>query len=478
MFVEADAAGSLMFYGAGAGAGRPRAPCSGTSSRSGATGSPGPAGPDASTYARLPVLPIGEARTSYYVALDVADRPGVLAPVAETFARHGVSIRAVRQEGRGEDAKLVIVTHIARGGGAARDRGRTGHDGRRPRGGQRDASRGRGEPVSEPADRGARTKAPAAAAVTAVARRDRAVPAAAAGDRRTPVITLGEGATPLLPAPVLSERTGCEVYLKVEGANPTGSFKDRGMTMAVSMAVSRGATAVICASTGNTSASAAAYAARAGWPARSWCRAARSRSASWPRPWCTGPSCSRWTATSTTASNWPGSWPPITRSRWSTRSTRTGWKARRARRSRSWTRSATPRRALPAGRQRGQHLRLLDGLHPVRRGRAGHQDPRMLGFQASGAAPIVRGEPVRAPQTIATAIRIGNPASWGLAEAARDASGGLIDSVTDRQIFAAYRLLAARRRSSASWRRRPGWPGCSRRGNKARWRPVRGWCAR
>jgi threonine synthase len=70
--------------------------------------------------------------------------------------------------------------------------------------------------------------------------------------------------------------------------------------------------------------------------------------------------------------------------------------------------------------------------------------PRMLGFQASGAAPIVRGEPVRAPQTIATAIRIGNPASWGLAEAARDASGGLIDSVTDRQIFAAYRLLAAK----------------------------------
>jgi threonine synthase len=80
----------------------------------------------------------------------------------------------------------------------------------------------------------------------------------------SPVITLGEGATPLLPAPVLSERTGCDVYLKVEGANPTGSFKDRGMTMAVSMAVSRGATAVICASTGNTSASAAAYAARAG----------------------------------------------------------------------------------------------------------------------------------------------------------------------------------------------------------------------
>ena len=79
-----------------------------------------------------------------------------------------------------------------------------------------------------------------------------------------PVVTLGEGATPLIPAPVLSERTGCQVYLKVEGANPTGSFKDRGMTVAVTMAVARGAQAVICASTGNTSASAAAYAARAG----------------------------------------------------------------------------------------------------------------------------------------------------------------------------------------------------------------------
>ena len=83
-------------------------------------------------------------------------------------------------------------------------------------------------------------------------------------DASGPVVTLGEGATPLLPAPVVSARTGCEVYLKVEGANPTGSFKDRGMTVAVSMAMARGATAVICASTGNTSASAAAYAARAG----------------------------------------------------------------------------------------------------------------------------------------------------------------------------------------------------------------------
>src|SRR5204862_98057 len=122
----------------------------------------------------------------------------------------------------------------------------------------------------------------------------------------TPVITLHEGGTPLLPAPVLSDRTGCEVYLKVEGLNPTGSFKDRGMTVAISMAAGAGANA------------------------------------------------------------------------------------------------------------------------------------------ASGAAPIVTGRPVLQPQTIATAIRIGNPASWQLAEAARDASGGIIESVTDREILAAYRLLAAK----------------------------------
>jgi len=98
------------------------------------------------------------------------------------------------------------------------------------------------------------------------------------------VITLGEGATPLIPAPVLSERTGCQVYLKVEGANPTGSFKDRGMTVAVTMAVAHGAQAVICASTGNTARAPRRTRPGRAWPARCSCRGARSPSASWPRP--------------------------------------------------------------------------------------------------------------------------------------------------------------------------------------------------
>jgi threonine synthase len=182
----------------------------------------------------------------------------------------------------------------------------------------------------------------------------------------TPVVTLHEGGTPLLPAPVLSARTGCEVYLKVEGANPTGSFKDRGMTVAISMAAGSGAQAVICASTGNTSASAAAYAARAGL------------------------TCA----------------------------------------------VLVPRGKIAIGKLAQALVYRQAGL--VARA------PRMFGFQASGAAPIVTGKPVLAPQTIATAIRIGNPASWLLAEAARDESGGVIDSVTDRDILAAYRLLATR----------------------------------
>ena len=259
------------------------------------------------------------------------------------------------------------------------------------------------------------------------------------------VITLGEGATPLLPAPVLSERTGCDVYLKVEGANPTGSFKDRGMTMAVSMAVSRGATAVICASTGNTSASAAAYAARAGLSCAvlvprgkialgklaqalvhgakllqvdgnfdDCLELARKLAADYPVALVNSVNADRLEGQKSAAFEIVdalGDAPDV--------------------------------HCLPVGNAGNISAYWMGYTQYAAAGRA-TKTPRMLGFQASGAAPIVRGEPVRAPQTIATAIRIGNPASWGLAEAARDASGGLIDSVTDRQIFAAYRLLASR----------------------------------
>ena len=260
-----------------------------------------------------------------------------------------------------------------------------------------------------------------------------------------PVITLGEGATPLIPAPVLSERTGCEVYLKVEGANPTGSFKDRGMTVAVSLAAAHGARAVICASTGNTSASAAAYAARGGLACAvlvprgkialgklaqalihgakllqvdgnfdDCLELARKLAANYPVALVNSVNPDRLQGQKTAAFEIVealGDAPDV--------------------------------HCLPVGNAGNISAYWMGYREYAKAGRA-TRTPRMLGFQASGAAPIVRGEPVLAPTTIATAIRIGNPASWGLAEEARDESGGVIDSVTDRQILSAYRLLAAR----------------------------------
>jgi len=260
-----------------------------------------------------------------------------------------------------------------------------------------------------------------------------------------PVVTLGEGGTPLLPAPALSAMTGCEVYLKVEGANPTGSFKDRGMTVAVSMAASRGATMVICASTGNTSASAAAYAARAGLAcavlvphgkiaigklAQALVHGARLLQVDGNFDDCMK-------LVRKLAESYPV----------------------------ALVNSVNPDRLQG---QKTAAFEIVDALgdapdvHCLPVGNAGNisaywlgyteyladgsstRAPRMLGFQASGAAPIVIGRPVPVPSTIATAIRIGNPASWRLAEAARDESGGLIGSVTDEAILAAYRLLASK----------------------------------
>ena len=240
----------------------------------------------------------------------------------------------------------------------------------------------------------------------------------------TPDVTLFEGGTPLVPARELSERTGCEVYLKVEGANPTGSFKDRGMTVAISKAAEEGAQAVICASTGNTSASAAAYAVRAG---HDLCGA---RAAGQDRARQAGAGagarravCCRSTATSTTASSSPASLPSTTRSRWSTRSTRTGSKGRRPRRSRSATCSAerptctASRSATPA-----TSPRTGGATASTPRTASSPATPRMFGFQAAGAAPIVNGAPVSSPMTIATAIRIGNPASAGRSPSRRATS--------------------------------------------------------
>jgi threonine synthase len=259
------------------------------------------------------------------------------------------------------------------------------------------------------------------------------------------VISLGEGATPLIPAPVLSELTGCRVYLKVEGANPTGSFKDRGMTVAVTMAKARGAQAVICASTGNTSASAAAYAARAGMAcavlvprgkialgklAQALVHGAKLLQVDGNFDDCLELACKL-------ANDYPVALVN------SVNTDRLQGQKTAAFEIVEALGDAPDAHCLPVGNA-GNITAYWMGYREYAKAGKATKTPRMLGFQASGAAPIVRGEPVLAPTTIATAIRIGNPASWHLAEEARDESGGLIDSVTDRQILSAYRLLAGR----------------------------------
>jgi threonine synthase len=259
----------------------------------------------------------------------------------------------------------------------------------------------------------------------------------------TPVVTLYEGDTPLLPAPVLSTRVGAEVHLKVEGANPTGSFKDRGMTLAVSKALEEGAKAVICASTGNTSASAAAYAARAGITcavlvprgkialgklAQALVHGARLLQVAGNFDDCLA-------VASKLAQDHPVSLVN------SVNEHRLQGQQTAAFEIVAALGDAPDIHCLPVGNAGNITAYWMGYRADHEAGRAGRR-PRMYGFQAAGAAPVVRGEVVREPRTIATAIRIGNPASWTRALRARDESGGLIASVTDRQILAAYRLLA------------------------------------
>ncbi|MEU8247518.1 threonine synthase [Nonomuraea sp. NPDC048916] len=260
---------------------------------------------------------------------------------------------------------------------------------------------------------------------------------------KTPVITLLEGGTPLVPAHRVSALTGCDVHLKVEGANPTGSFKDRGMTMAISKAVEEGAKAVICASTGNTSASAAAYAVRAGLTCAVLV----------PRGKIAMGKLAQALVHGATLLQVEGSFDDCLEM---TRKLSSSYPI-------ALVNSVNPFRLQG---QKTAAFEIVDTLgdapdiHCIPVGNAGNisaywmgyreyltdgvssKAPRMFGFQASGAAPIVHGAPVAHPHTIATAIRIGNPASWQLAIAARDESGGDIQSVTDRQIAAAYKLLA------------------------------------
>lgn len=261
-----------------------------------------------------------------------------------------------------------------------------------------------------------------------------------AGD---PVVTLAEGGTPLVSAPTLASRTGAEVYLKVEGANPTGSFKDRGMTMAISKAVLNGARMVVCASTGNTSASAAAYAARAGLGCAVVLPAGKIAAGKLAQAIVHGAElvavdgnfddCLR--VVRALADAYPV----------------------------ELVNSVNPYRLQG---QKTAAFEIVDALgdapdiHVLPVGNAGNisaywmgyreyaaagvasRTPRMWGVQAEGAAPFVKGEPIEHPETVATAIRIGNPASWALAVAARDESGGWIDAVSDAQILDAQALVA------------------------------------
>ncbi|MCL3860439.1 threonine synthase [Actinotalea sp. K2] len=259
------------------------------------------------------------------------------------------------------------------------------------------------------------------------------------------VVTLGEGGTPLVAAPVISDLVGAEVHLKVEGMNPTGSFKDRGMTTAISAAAGRGAQAVVCASTGNTSASAAAYATAAGMTCAVLVPDGKIAMGKLSQAVAHGARLLQVEGNfddCLVAARKLAEVYPV-----------------------ELVNSVNPDRIQG---QKTAAFEIVDALgdapdiHVLPVGNAGNitaywkgyseyleagmigRAPAMWGFQAAGAAPFVAGHPITEPETIATAIRIGNPASWDQAVAARDGSGGLIESVTDEQILAAHRLLSSR----------------------------------
>lgn len=255
----------------------------------------------------------------------------------------------------------------------------------------------------------------------------------------TPIVTLLEGNTPLIPAPYISDLVDRDVYLKFEGMNPTGSFKDRGMTLAVSKALEEGATAVACASTGNTSASAAAYAARAGIDCIVVLPAGKIAAGKLAQAVAHGATIvpidgnfddaldivKRLTDDFDIA--FVNSLNPYRIEAQKTASFEVI----------SALGAAPAVHALPVGNA-GNITAYWKGY------KESETSPQMWGFQASGAAPIVFGEVFDEPETIATAIRIGNPAAWKGAVAARDESGGRIEAVTDDEILSAYRLLSSK----------------------------------
>ena len=402
VFIEGDASGELMLYGRGAGGVPTASAVLGDlidAARNLRTGAPAPAPRRGATAVR----PLAELHSAFYLSLDVVDEPGVLAAVATVFGDHGVSIRAMEQVGLGQEARLIFLTHAAREGDVAATIADL-HRLTRRRSGRR----------GPPGDR--RRGLIMAAGWRGVMEEYRELLPV---DPATPVVTLLEGGTPLVPAPRLSERVGGKVWLKVEGANPTGSFKDRGMTMAISKAVEEGAKAVVCASTGNTSASAAAYAARAGLTCAVLIPEGHIALGKLAQALVHGARVLQVRGNFDEALTIVRELPtraPVT-----------------------VVNSVNPYRI--EGQKTGA-FEIVDVLgdapdvHCIPVGNAGNitaywrgyleykaagrstKLPRMLGFQAAGAAPIVLGHPVEHPETIATAIRIGNPASWYAATAA------------------------------------------------------------
>jgi threonine synthase len=262
---------------------------------------------------------------------------------------------------------------------------------------------------------------------------------------KTPVVTLREGGTPLVESEWLSDVTGCRVWLKVEATNPTGSFKDRGMTVAVSIAAEQQAKAVVCASTGNTSASMSAYATRAGITpivlvpegkiaqgkmVQAVMHGARIISVRGGFDQCLQ-------LARALAKDYPVSLVN------SVNPARIEGQKTAAFEIVDWLGDAPDLHLLPVGNAGNIAAYWKGFVEYAGTGRASAR-PRLWGFQAEGAAPLVQGRVVERPETVATAIRIGNPASWLLAEAARDESGGVIEAVSDQQILSAQRAVAER----------------------------------
>jgi threonine synthase len=262
---------------------------------------------------------------------------------------------------------------------------------------------------------------------------------------RTPVITLNEGNTPLIFSRYLSDLVGenYAVYLKYEGLNPTGSFKDRGMTLAISKACEEGSRAVICASTGNTSASAAAYAAKAGIKCIVLIPSGAIALGKLSQALIHGAGVLAVDGNFDVALELVkeiNARYPITLVN-SLNPYRIEGQKTASFEICDFLNDAPDFQVMPVGNA-GNITAYWKGYKEYKAKSKINNLPKMLGFQAAGAAPIVKGRLIKNPKTIATAIRIGNPASWKQAEAARDESGGIIDMVSDREILTAYKLLA------------------------------------